>query len=552
MNCEFIPFITSFEYLSNELIYEIFDYLDFYDVHKSFLNLNIRFYNLVNSSTFPIKINLSSISKLMFQLYYKHIIIPYQNRITLLQLSNHFIADLFSVQYNNMIQLRTLILRNIESKFLNNILTDLVCLPSLSSLVIKPIDTHPNGNDLYRQIFRLPVLKYCNVTFNEAIFSESLPIATDKEVSPIEIFLINHDCRIDQLNAFLSYVPQVRRVSCHILSKLSNHQIPIRSIELKNLTHLSLTMKDLTFDQIRLLIEKLFNYLQVFHITTNYSLSYSDINQWERMILPYLLNLRIFHVKLLSDQPKYLFWFNRQWYFEAFSHSFYSIQSIKYHWLHEELFPATNINNYYSVNHISIHNEIEMTRNLIYFPNVTKLTIFPYSNRTYHSLSTILDRIIPLIQLAELVINYPKFCIGKLVELLYYSPNIRTLILHSISFNKITSQLIQQSQTFETVSKKNRITNITIAESYTWEHMKLLCNLCSQLQRLTIARSRLFFGGYMDIVQFLFHDHNHNTRHLSSLCFTNTDPFICRRLSSEYASTYVSVKSIEKNLYVWW
>ncbi|CAF4223586.1 unnamed protein product, partial [Adineta steineri] len=211
MNCESIPSVTSFEHLSNELIYEIFDYLDFYSIHKSFLNLNIRFYNLINSSTLPIKINLSSISKSNFQLYYEHIIIPYQNRITLLQLSNRFIPDLFSVPFNNMIQLQTLVLKNIESDFLENIFTDSLCLPSLSSLIIKPIDTLLNTNNLYRQIFRLPALKYCNVTFNEAIAFDPLPFATNKEFSPIEIFLINHDCRIDQLNAILSYVPHIRR-----------------------------------------------------------------------------------------------------------------------------------------------------------------------------------------------------------------------------------------------------------------------------------------------------------------------------------------------------
>ncbi|CAF3888017.1 unnamed protein product, partial [Adineta steineri] len=467
MNCKSIPSVTSFEHLSNELIYEIFDYLNFYDIHKSFLNLNIRFYNLIHSSTFPIKINFSSISKSNFQLYYEHIIIPYQNRITLLQLSNRFIPDLFSIRFNNMIHLQTLVLKNIESDFLENIFTDSLYLPSLSSLVIKPIDTLLNTNNLYRQIFRLPALKYCNVTFNEAIVFDPLPFATNKEFSPIEIFLINHDCRIDQLNAILSYVPHIRRISCNILPEFRHHQISLRSVELNKLTHLSLTMNHLSFDQIKLLIKIFFNYIQVFHIITNDSLSYSDINQWERMILSYLPNLRIFHVKLLSDQPKYLFWFNGQWHNETlktFSHSFYSIQSIKYHWLQERLSSATNINNHYSVSHISIHNEMEINCDLIYFPNVTKLTIFPYSNRTYHSLSTVLDQIIPLIQLTELIINYPKFCIGKLVELLYYSPNIRTLLLHSISFDKISSVSIQESQTFEIVSKKNRITNITITK----------------------------------------------------------------------------------------
>ncbi|CAF4907485.1 unnamed protein product, partial [Rotaria sp. Silwood2] len=44
------------ENLSNELFYEIFDYLDSCDLYKAFSNLNIRFLNLIFRSSFPLKI----------------------------------------------------------------------------------------------------------------------------------------------------------------------------------------------------------------------------------------------------------------------------------------------------------------------------------------------------------------------------------------------------------------------------------------------------------------------------------------------------------------
>ncbi len=53
------PSISCLENLSNELFYEIFDYLDGCDIYNAFSNLNIHFQNLIFCSSFPIKIDLS-------------------------------------------------------------------------------------------------------------------------------------------------------------------------------------------------------------------------------------------------------------------------------------------------------------------------------------------------------------------------------------------------------------------------------------------------------------------------------------------------------------
>ena len=47
------------ENLSNELIYEIWDYLDGCDIYESFSNLNIRFENLLTNPPLPLKIYFS-------------------------------------------------------------------------------------------------------------------------------------------------------------------------------------------------------------------------------------------------------------------------------------------------------------------------------------------------------------------------------------------------------------------------------------------------------------------------------------------------------------
>ncbi|UJR12477.1 hypothetical protein I4U23_016652 [Adineta vaga] len=88
-----------FEDLNNELIYEIFDYLDYFHIYKSVFSFNSRF-----RSNFPLPIN-----------------------INLLMLAHKT-------------SLRTLILENIQSKHLTNVIHQLQLLSNLSSLTIATLD----------------------------------------------------------------------------------------------------------------------------------------------------------------------------------------------------------------------------------------------------------------------------------------------------------------------------------------------------------------------------------------------------------------------------
>ncbi|CAF4326544.1 unnamed protein product, partial [Adineta steineri] len=73
---------TRFEDLSNEIIYEIFEFLDAFHSYQAFNNLNIRFRNFVTYSNPPLKINISSITRTNFRDYNTNFIIPSQDRIT--------------------------------------------------------------------------------------------------------------------------------------------------------------------------------------------------------------------------------------------------------------------------------------------------------------------------------------------------------------------------------------------------------------------------------------------------------------------------------------
>ena len=73
--------MTSMENLSNELFYEIFDYLNGIDIHNAFLNLNHRFQQLLNSSFLLYKIQLDSPSDEFYTNINKQIIFPNRHQI---------------------------------------------------------------------------------------------------------------------------------------------------------------------------------------------------------------------------------------------------------------------------------------------------------------------------------------------------------------------------------------------------------------------------------------------------------------------------------------
>ncbi|CAF1559813.1 unnamed protein product, partial [Rotaria sordida] len=122
-------YATRFQDLSNEVLCDVFEYLDMYDIYQGFFNLNNRFYCLLINSCLPLKINGSNISKSKLRSYHNDIIIPNQHRINIIRLSNPCIIDIFFSPEHFIVQfirLETLILENIKSKYLENILNRLI------------------------------------------------------------------------------------------------------------------------------------------------------------------------------------------------------------------------------------------------------------------------------------------------------------------------------------------------------------------------------------------------------------------------------------------
>jgi len=182
-----------------------------------------------------------------------------------------------------------------------------------------------------------------------------------------------------------------------------------------------------------------------------------------------------------------------------------------------------------------------------------ELTFEDSFSTNHTSVAIILNRIIPLKQLTKLVIKCHYFSFKKLIELLYFTPNIRVLVFESMPFYKNDFMSIEQSEKFRLVSNTNNIIDVTFTDKCTLEKLKLILALCPRLQYLTI---NTLVRDLESITRFLLDKTNQNTRHLFSLCFSqaynNWFEKLEALIKSETLLNDYILKLIDSKLYLWW
>ncbi|CAF5122985.1 unnamed protein product, partial [Rotaria sp. Silwood1] len=252
--------ITIIEDFSNEIFYEIFEYLDGFKTFKAFSNLNHRFTQLLNSSSFLFNLDLlcSKLIELNMNIYEqlllnnKHQILSF--RICLPREKCEFFSSLsIDSSFNH---LESVFLNSFSPAILMSLLTNLSCLPRLFSLTI---DTELLSTDLseaYRLILVLPKLKYATISAFSSIGPKLLPIATDEQTSTIEHLIINHDCTLNELCILLSYTPKLYRLNLLALTENYSHHELIFSFSCPNLTYLAIEMAYIRFDEFEMFITK--------------------------------------------------------------------------------------------------------------------------------------------------------------------------------------------------------------------------------------------------------------------------------------------------------
>ncbi|UJR17676.1 hypothetical protein I4U23_004573 [Adineta vaga] len=547
--------VTQFENLSNEIVYEIFDYLDIYQAYRNFYDLNIRFHNLLTLSNYPIEVNLFNISKLSFEEHYQEFFQFNSHRIRSLYISNGFIIHLIiSLAENQLLfrRLQTLYLNNIDLTNSKDLFNYLFLLPNLSALTFSSNNNCYDKNMIFEQIFRLSSLKYFKISLNQQHDTTSdLLTITNEYSSPIEHLIIDSNINLEEFLLLLAYVPRLRRLSIKCLISTSKLYSEISSIILNHLTHVSIKLKYIRFDVFEPLMKILFQNLQFLCISTYMDNEYINAQKWERLITNHMTHLRIFdlqhetssinslHCEHLMNQFSTLFWTERKWFF-THEHNysgrsnqglFYSIEPYR-----RKDYILNNIanqcnysyhskNNLDAVRHIHIEHRFAIDNHSVNIPHANEVTFGKNVYISREVIANLNNSIIPLSRLTKITIDSDYISLYNIINVLCLTPNCRKLTLTSLSYDERELVSIQYNENFQNLSQKNTMKDVTV-KSCTFEEIQLVVNLFRQLEHLTINVSQKDF---QSIVKYLLNT-NENIRYLHSLYIRSTNDIWIEKL----------------------
>ncbi|CAF3828681.1 unnamed protein product, partial [Rotaria sp. Silwood1] len=383
----------------------------------------------------------------------------------------------------------TLILDNIDAKYLHNILKHSILLPKLYSLVLTPIDYVQDPIDFKR--------------------------------SSIEYLVINSRFPFDSLNDFFFCLPNLRYLSINCLVGSRYSDIHYYPIVLKYLNHVSMKLDYINFNLLEKLIKRFFHHVEILRLTTQFYQTYSNAKRWQKNLIHYFG---------LNDNG--FFTHQHDWQQRLDSGIFYSTNPYRrkdytFYWeLDQQLCPHIQENNLNSVKHIHICN---------------------------HSISITLNRMIPLKQLTKLVIESDHFPFDEIVKLLYFTPNLHTLKLDLLPLYETNLKVLYQNEIFQYVSNENHIQNLDLRHWCTLKHFQLIMNLFPQIEYLKTGMERKEIQKIIKFLFSKTNNRTYHLFFLCisptpKICLQELKDLI----QSENLLDHYSIKYIKRDLYLWW
>ncbi|CAF1307481.1 unnamed protein product [Adineta steineri] len=483
---------TSIENLSNEIFYEIFDYLDGCDVYHAFLNLNQRFQQLVKSSSYLLKIKFRfRMSKKQHMNKWKQFIILNKQQIFSIDVCPPSGMDRLCTEFtinSTFSRLESLVLWEIHSDQIMSLLIELPFVPRLFSLTIERLDHLEDLTNIYQMVFTLPLLKYFKFTIYYVDTSISLSPATLKQFSTIEYMHIHHPCTFEQLSNIVSYTPHLCQLDFSNTYEIDSIYETILPLTLSNLTYLRICISSLFFDEFEIFIRRIDSKLKVLCVTITMHCvdsSYRDGDQWEEIIIEYLPHLEKFSLEIYEDTDDYYsppvytdepiefnssFWIEREMIVNItidYEFNKYSIQPLKKRWYEDTQDKIINSSTEHSQSNRLTLNDI------------------PYKE-SYEVLIEKIYHVSFISQICHVEIPYDKIFIGLLIQILGALPQLISLKLHSLSINKPRKLSSKEMDILSSIKNTSQIKYVYFQKMIKIEDIDFLMRLCPSMVYLKI------------------------------------------------------------------
>ncbi|CAF3892652.1 unnamed protein product [Adineta steineri] len=467
--------VNSLENLSNDLFYEIYDYLEGLDICVAFSNLNSRFQQLITCSTNQYKIILDySTTKELFWNYSKKI--KHQIYSISFQSPKSSINEFFSIDYSfNNVQ--SIFIEDIEKDQLISLLTHLRDLSCLYLLNIKSSDLFEDLSQIYQLIFSLPKLKSNKLGLYADQYSISIPISNNQQLSPITYLHIAHSYTFDELSALLSYTPSLRHLNLSHSSRYDSYIEDLLPMNSNELIHLSIFSNNLNFDEFQLFVEQIRSKLQILYVNfLKRDIRFLHADRWQKLLLENFSQLKKF--SLCYREPGYgdnypiydgelnqfvsPFWIQRNLIFDIEVYEcniYYFVRPFKERWYE------------YPIEHSKL----------------TQLTIkYVYSNELPDILLNQIKRVLNFTQIYHLNIEQ-KISFERLMQIIHLLPDLISLKVNPLSFYEAISRFGNQKlPTTFAFEHASNIKYVCLEKTCTMEDISFLMSFCPHMEYLNV------------------------------------------------------------------
>ncbi|CAF3820229.1 unnamed protein product [Rotaria sordida] len=484
---------TQIEDLSNEIFFEIFDYIEYNDLFNAFLNLNNRFQNLLNYPFLRLKLHIDHQPEFAVQKYYTEFVIPNKYRIVSLYLHDQLdIISQSSLDNNNssFSRLESLVLNQVQCQKLISIFPILTSLPRLFSITINFIDNTIDLTEIYRLIFLLPYLKKVELSARRNSLMISLPMNTYEHYSSIKHLIIKHVCYVEELIVLLPYTPRLTHLTCIELSKQYQDIERMQSIMMENLTSITLNICDVQFDEFEIFIKKICKQLRILSIDKIQDIAYLNANRWEQLICKYMPYLHIFKFEYDEHYYQPIEWSSYHSQLNQFTSSFW----INRGWF----FQITADIDYWPPIKISYSICTDMTKYSTMYEQIVPMKLelihFYFAPSRQDLIDTTLHFFTNL-HLNRVDVDCKKLSYNKFIQLLHMLPNLNALKILSLSSFNINRLSQEQIESIQLWSRTNQITKLILEnfiDQNDFEKIQFFINLVPQIEYLQVKCEKNF------------------------------------------------------------